>query len=855
MSNNQKDKYIGRKLDGRYQVNELIGVGGMSYVYKATDLKDGKTVAVKILKDEFSGVNDLVRRFRNESKAVRMLDHENIVKVLDVNFSDSVQFIVMEYLEGITLKKFIEKNGALTWKQTVFFSEQLLKALQHAHDRGIIHRDVKPQNVVITEGGKLKVTDFGIARFSRSSLHTITDKAIGTVHYISPEQAQGDETDTRADIYSVGVMMYEMCTGRLPFDGDSAVAIALKQISEKAESIENINPEVPEGLQRIIERAMEKDPNDRYQSAGAMLSELEHFRKNPGSNFDYKSSEPDATEYINRVAQKRTAASAVKIDRKESNMAKKEKTERVKKEKPLRPRTIGFGMGLIMGLTFVCLIGSMVMAYMTLKNAGSSLFTTPEEVALPDFVGQSIRDVQADPNYSKFRFAIEEEFDAEVPKGTITAQTPRPPKTVKDNARITLYVSKGVEIVTIPAIIGDTYGEAVNALQDLGLIVYRELDKSDDYEANVVTRTEPDVGTSVEAGSIVTIYVNSPETYVTTSVPNVIGMSASDAISTLMGNGLNKGSITLVRGVQAGHEDIKPGCVVSQSISGGTRVAMMTSVNLVIREALAEKEWTFRFDAPFSDPSGNDVMTATLYKEGSGSASYTVGDVTLHSGINVSAKGSEDEVFLIKLNGVDYRKVKLDFQLGTSTVVADYSRTNGFVMTEPAKYRVTGKVNGDGGSVTPSADEAYVGRSVSVSISPNAGYRIVSVTDNGNDVTGSASGGSYTISNINENHTVTATFERIVYTVTVYVENGSVSGSDSVTAYYGDTVTFSVSPNENYEFSSTTAGSYSDGVLTVGGVSDNMSITVTFTEIQVAPPVDPPVDPGGEGGGEGGGGE
>ena len=835
MSNHEAKKYIGRKLDGRYQVNELIGVGGMSYVYKATDLKDGSTVAVKILKEEFAAVNDLVRRFRNESKAIRMLDHENIVKVLDVNFSDSVQFIVMEYLDGITLKKYIEKNGALTWKQTVYFAEQLLKALQHAHDRGIIHRDMKPQNVMISEGGILKVMDFGIARFSRSSLHTITDKAIGTVHYISPEQAQGDDTDSRADIYSVGVMMYEMCTGRLPFDGDSAVSVALKQISDQAEKIERINPDVPEGLQRIIERAMEKDPNSRYQSAGAMLTELEHFRKNPGSNFDYKSSEPDATEYINRVAKKRTAASAVNTDRKESNMARK---DRPKKEKPLRPRTIGFGLGLIMGLTFVCLVGSLVMAYMTLKNAGSSLFTTPEEVALPDFVGESLRDVQADPSYSKFRFTVEEEYNPDAPVGMITAQTPKPPKTVKDNARITLYVSKGVEIVTIPAVVGDTYGAATNALQDLGLIVYRELDQSDKYESNIVTRTDPEVGTSVESGSIVKIYVNSPATYVSTSVPSVIGMKASDAISTLMSNGLTKGTITLVRGVQAGNESIQPGCVVSQSIRGGTRVEMMTAVNLVIREALAEKEWNFRFDAPFSDANGNEVMTATFHKDGAGAVTYTVGGVTMQSGINLHAKGAEETEFLIKLNGIDYRRVKLDFQLGTSTVIADYSRSNGFSFTEPEKYRVATRTS-EGGSLSVSSSEAYAGRNVEVYITPSPGWRLSGLTDNSRDVTGFVSDGVYTISNINENHTVSATFTQLEYHVSVNVVNGS--GNSECTAYYGETVSFQVSPSDGYEYDYIEGdGSYSDGTVTVY-VTGDTSITVAFKEIIIIP--DDP-DPG-----------
>ena len=829
MTDKTADKYIGKKLDGRYQVVDLIGVGGMSYVYKATDLKTGDTVAVKILKDEFSNVSDLVRRFRNESKAVRMLDNDNIVKILDVNFSDAVQYIVMEYLEGITLKRYIERHGALTWKQTVFFSEQLLRALQHAHDRGIIHRDMKPQNVMITQNGKLKVMDFGIARFSRSSLHTITDKAIGTVHYISPEQAKGEETDSRADIYSVGVMMYEMCTGKTLFDSDNAVSVAIKQISDKAPKIGTVNPDVPEGLQSIIEKAMEKDPNDRYQSAGAMLTELENFRRNPGKSFEYKTpADADATSYIDMVAKKRVAAQVQNKDRNNNTMAKKERAPKVKKEKPLRPKTINFPLALLMGLTFVCLIGSLVLMYMTLKNAGSSLFTTPEEIELPEFVGKQLRDIQADPLYSKFRFTVEEEFSNDVPLGTVFDQTPKAPKTVKENARVTLYVSKGIEVITVPAIVGDTYGNAVSILQNLGLVVYRELDANGDFEPNQITKTDPEVGTSVEAGSIIRIYVNSPATTLTTTVPNVIGQNATDAIAALMANGLVKGEVTIVKGEQEGHEDIKPGCVVSQSIKGGTRVGMRTTVNLVIREQLYEREWNFRLDAPFTDPSGNFEMTAVFYKEGETEPAFTVENVDFETGIAMKLKGKENVTYLIKINGIDYRKVELNFQEGTSQVVADFSKTNRFVMDEAEKFRITGKVAEGEGSVTSDKEEVYKGRSAVVTIIPESGYSIASVTDNGKDVTSQVSDGKYTINNVTENHTVTAKFQRSSYTVTVTVNHGS--GSTSATTSYGGTLTFNVTPDEGFVFESTSAGTYSNGVLTVSGITGDMNITVNFKE-------------------------
>ena len=262
------DNLIGKRLDGRYSIESLVGVGGMANVYRGTDLKTGNQIAVKVLKDEFLDNEELVRRFKNESKAISILSHPNIVKVYDVSVTDKLQYIVMEYVDGITLKEYLkQRGGALTWKETVHFATQILSALQHAHSKGIIHRDVKPQNIMLLADGSIKMMDFGIARFSRAQSQTVSDKAIGSVHYISPEQAKGDHTDARTDIYSVGVMMYEMLSGKLPFDGTGAVSIAIMQISEKPKPLAEVAPNIPVGLRQITEKAMEKDPADRYQSA------------------------------------------------------------------------------------------------------------------------------------------------------------------------------------------------------------------------------------------------------------------------------------------------------------------------------------------------------------------------------------------------------------------------------------------------------------------------------------------------------------------------------------------------------------------------------------------------------------
>ena len=281
------DKFVGKRLDGRYEIKEIIGVGGMAVVYKAYDNQENRIVAVKILKEEFISNEEFVRRFKNESKAIAMLSHPNIVKVYDVSFGDLIQYIVMEYIDGITLKEYIEHEGSLRWKDAVHFTIQILKGLQHAHDKGIVHRDVKPQNIMVLPDGTIKVTDFGIARFARSEQRTITDKAIGSVHYISPEQARGERTDEKTDIYSVGVILYEMLTGQLPFQAESAVSVAIMQLQREPQLPTEINGSIPLGLEQITMHAMQKTPERRYQSAAEMLCDLDKFRKDPSVTFDY----------------------------------------------------------------------------------------------------------------------------------------------------------------------------------------------------------------------------------------------------------------------------------------------------------------------------------------------------------------------------------------------------------------------------------------------------------------------------------------------------------------------------------------------------------------------------------------
>ena len=283
------DNYIGKRLDGRYEITELIGQGGMANVYQATDVLDNRIVAVKILKREFSESDEFLRRFRNESKAIAVLSHPNIVKIYDMGFSEKLQYIVMEYIDGITLKEYIDSERVLNWKDAVHFIIQILRALQHAHNRGIVHRDIKPQNIMLLTDGTIKVMDFGIAKFAREESMTATDQAIGTVHYISPEQARGDVTDEKSDIYSVGVMFYEMLTGQKPFDTDNPVSIAVMHIKNIPVRPRDINPNIPSGLEEIIMHAMEKDAENRYQTASDMIRDIEAFKQNNQIIFGYYS--------------------------------------------------------------------------------------------------------------------------------------------------------------------------------------------------------------------------------------------------------------------------------------------------------------------------------------------------------------------------------------------------------------------------------------------------------------------------------------------------------------------------------------------------------------------------------------
>ena len=449
------DKYIGKRLDGRYEIREIIGVGGMAFVYKAYDTIDDRIVAVKILKDEFLANEEFTRRFKNESKAIAILSHPNIVKVFDVSFGDRIQYIVMEYIDGITLKEYIEQQKDIRWKEAVHFTVQILRALQHAHDKGIVHRDIKPQNIMLLPDGTIKVTDFGIARFARSDIRltSAAEKAIGSVHYISPEQARGEITDEKADIYSVGVMLYEMLSGRLPFEADNAVSIAIMQMQTEPKRIREINSDIPDGLEEITVKAMQKDPAKRYQSAAEMLYDIDEFKRNPSIHFEYKYFVDETpTRFVDAITRvKGTDASENTDEQNDEENAEQEE----KKGFPVIPILAAVAGAFVL----VALIFIGVAALLGLFGGSDT-----KEVMVPNLVGKDYRDIQNDKDLnSKFRIIIQEEKSDTVPKYEIMQQDPLPPRKVKYHSEIKIVVSSGPKMVVVPEVSKNEHKDVVES--------------------------------------------------------------------------------------------------------------------------------------------------------------------------------------------------------------------------------------------------------------------------------------------------------------------------------------------------------------------------------------------------------
>lgn len=511
------ENYVGKRLDGRYEIMEVLGVGGMAVVYKAFDNIDHRIVAVKILKDEFLANADFKRRFMNESKAISVLSHPNIVKVYDVSYGEILQYIVMEYVDGISLKEYIEQQGVIDPREALYFVTQILRALQHAHDKGIVHRDIKPQNIMLISDGTIKVTDFGIARFSRSETRTMTDGAIGSVHYISPEQAKGSVTDAKTDLYAVGVMLYEMLTGRLPFQSDNAVSVALMQLHNDPVKPTAINPAIPVGLEQIIIRAMQKNQNDRYQSASEILIDIEAFKKNPNIKFDYS--------YFNDSVKKaedkppvKTPVSPIKV-KETAPIAHDSYDESDDDSDDLssKKKTIAVLCGVL------CALIIFAVALITVFLPGA------KGIAVPDLVGKNFfTEVMNNSAYTDFAFDPITVSDSDEPSGTIVDQSPAGGKVQKGSV-ITVYISTAAAKVKVPDVYGYEYTSAETMLKGEGFEVTIIKEKSEDVEIGKVIRTSPKKGASIAYGSLVKIYVATSEEIEPVEVPNLVGMTIAEA--------------------------------------------------------------------------------------------------------------------------------------------------------------------------------------------------------------------------------------------------------------------------------------------------------------------------------------
>ncbi len=555
------DKNIGRKLDGRYEITELIGIGGMADVYKAVDLMEGRTVAVKILKNEFAGNDDFVRRFRNESKAIAVLSHPNIVKIYDVGFSDRIQFIVMEYIDGITLKEFMEQQGVLKWKDSVHFIIQILRALQHAHDRGIVHRDIKPQNIMLFPDGTIKVMDFGIARFAREEGKTISDKAIGSVHYISPEQASGNNTDEKSDIYSVGVMLYEMLTGVKPFDADTPIAVALMHMQNTAKAPSAINDTIPEGLEAIVMRAMQRDSSKRYQSASEMIKDIEEFKRNPSIVFEYTyiTGSEEKTQYFDKPA-----ADSINDSDTEVPSGPRYKEEPSKKEKKARKNEVSktknqkikeedyeledyddddedeevskssYFVAALTAIAAAVIIIVVVFIAIILFQSFGKTETTQDMVSLVGHDYNECKSIYAE----YFELVVEsEKYSSDYPAGTIIEHSPKEGSPIiVGNSQVRAIVSKGPQMVNVPNVYSLEANTATSMITAEGLKVSLVMQNSDADE-NTVIKTEPERNTQTEIGSTVIVYVSlGPEIY-DVVMPDVVGLNMVDAEKMLKDKG------------------------------------------------------------------------------------------------------------------------------------------------------------------------------------------------------------------------------------------------------------------------------------------------------------------------------
>ena len=642
----------GKILGNRYEIIEKIGNGGMATVYKSKDRVLNRYVAVKILRDEFTTDEEFIKRFRIEAQSAASLTHPNIVSIFDVGNEGSLYYIVMELIKGKTLKEIItEENGPLPWKWSLNVVTQIASALETAHKNNIVHRDIKPHNIIITEDGIAKVTDFGIAKAVSNSTITAFGTTIGSVHYFSPEHARGGYTDAKSDLYSLGVVMYEMLTGRVPFDADTPVSVALKHMQEEPVEPKELNENIPQVVNDIIMKAMQKDVNLRYQSATEMLKDLNAALKNPDDNFVHIGSNIGAA--TQRISTQEIAEAERKA--KEANNPKNGKKPNKFIEFVKKHKALSFVIGAII-LFFVAFGATM----------GIVELVNPNDVQIPDLVNKTQDEAEQIVKDLKLKLVVKsEEYNENVEEGKIISQDPAYQEnyTIKEHSEISVVISKGTETVEVPDVVGKTREEAEKLLKDAGLVAEITEENDEKVEAGIVLSQDIEDGETVNKGSTVKLVVSKGSAIVNVEVPSLVGKTEQEARNLLTEAGLK------VNVVNDEDESKNDGVVLRQSKDAGTEVQEGTTITITVNKVSEAKEATFTIDVEAitggyeeetgNSTSGNTAKTVDITITVGGSEAFQQSNVDKKTTITarVSGKGSKEVVVtLTNSRGESYRR-------------------------------------------------------------------------------------------------------------------------------------------------------------------------------------------------------
>ena len=658
------DQYIGKMLDNRYEILERIGTGGMAIVYKAKCHRLNRLVAIKILKSDLAQNEEFRRRFNAESQAVAQLSHPNIVSVYDVSRGGDMEYIVMELIDGITFKQYMEKRGQLNWRESLHFITQIMRGLSHAHSRGIIHRDIKPQNIMVLRDGSVKVADFGIACLADSA-QTLTQEALGSVHYISPEQARGDRPDARSDIYSSGVVLYEMLTGRLPFEGESAVAVAIQHLSSIPLAPREINPDIPEQLELICMKAMAPDLEHRYQSADAMIADLEAFRKNPEveMKFDLSDLRPEENDEPTRTI--RTMPShtvTIPVHQPERNYPRRERDE------DEEPRRAGSGKrGVLVGAVTVAAVAVVIVLFKTIL--GSFAPAAVDQYQVPDLYNMTIEEAENDPRIEGV-FEIQKagsEFSTDVPEGHILRQDPKKGETRKGSQLvIQVWVSAGEETGEVPDLENKSEQDARILLEKLNKEYNLELTVeapeelkqfSEEITEGYVIKTEPAQGEILKKGDTVKLILSKGPDIKPVTVLPFVGMSIDSVLSQLESYKLTCDAAD----VEVVDSDKPGGTIVWQSPASGETVPEWTTIKFRVSAGLASSALPITVDIP---QNGKDIVKVEIYVGDEPNPQYSETVYEADGAVSTTLYGTGRKMVKVYFDGVLDQKQSYERSFG-----------------------------------------------------------------------------------------------------------------------------------------------------------------------------------------------